>query len=354
MFFVNTEISAVRLPAVFYGRAGRSPQKAKGAAHMPGMITHYLCAEAVLPALPGQAREIIAGSRGLYQVGAQGPDIFFYYPPGFLTMGGIGSLMHKGGVSAFMAEAAAIIKAVDGNRKAAVLSYIAGYITHYCLDRAAHPYIYYKSGFPARGERAIKFSVAHRRFETAVDVLMLAGKKGEKPKDRRLWKMVRLSRKEADGVPAALSVAIYRAYGAVVTPRQIMRAVVFTRLFTRAAQSRKGRRKRFLAQAERIIDAGGVCSSLIHPQEAGGGKDLLNLANAPWKLPYDETSVMTDSFPELFDKAVNSAESMITALFDHACGKLSVPRFLEIIGDDSLTTGAPASMKLKFTIHEKS
>ncbi len=161
---------------------------------MPGFITHYLCAQAVLKSVSPNVSKAVARYGNLYNMGAQGPDIFFYYLPGLIKKRtkGIGVRMHQENPGAFILNISEEILNLREEDKPLIFAYTAGYLTHYALDAAAHPFVYARSNLrdDIRKRRAMRSSVEHRRLETSIDVQMLKLMSGEKPADYKLWQLI--------------------------------------------------------------------------------------------------------------------------------------------------------------------
>lgn len=323
---------------------------------MPGLITHYICGEAVLNKLPDDIKKTLQDNRLLYNVGTQGPDIFFYSLSCLLRkkLAGLGSKMHSGQFNAYLNALLDSAKTGGAGQTAALAAYLSGYITHYALDSSAHPYIYYKSGFKRDGERGsrLKYSVNHHNFETAVDVLLLKLVSSEKPSDKKLWQLIRVTQVEAAHVAEHISQAIDDAYQVPISPRQVYGAMSSMSRATRLLQSKTGRRKRFIELAEDISIGDRFISSLIHPQEITDGIDYLNVSKKPWCLPWDNTRQYDLSFVEMFEHAVAGSVTKINALFDYLDGKMEKNALLFLMGNNSFATGIDAGEAVRFQYHE--
>ncbi|MCL2461148.1 MAG: zinc dependent phospholipase C family protein [Defluviitaleaceae bacterium] len=322
---------------------------------MPGFITHYICGEAALKSLPAEIGETLYGYRQLYNIGTQGPDIFFYYFPGFLkkNMKNLGSHMHRANFSGFISG---MLNGMEGAGDDAglVFSYIAGFLTHYTLDYNAHPYVYYKSGFKAEGDKKSKFSysVDHRSFETAIDVLMLKLMSGERPADKKLWQLIRTEAPEAREVSKVMSQAINNAYGCDVSEKEIYKAMKYMVNITRLLQSRRGRRKKLMELSEELTVGEHAVSSLIHSQSVGDGVDYLNIGRKPWNMPWDNKTAVESSFPELYNRAVAEAVNLIVHTDMYRKGELGRDDLLAMIGNRSLASGVDSDEDVEFLYHE--
>ena len=93
-----------------------------------------------------RAKAVIAAHRTLYYWGAQGPDVFYFYKymkRGKKDLVELARSMHKQPPNIlFVAFERYILTLSEGERDAAT-AYLLGFITHYFLDSATHPFIAY-------------------------------------------------------------------------------------------------------------------------------------------------------------------------------------------------------------------
>ena len=114
---------------------------------MPSSVTHQLVAEETLKRLPDEIQKIIKKSPDEYYLGAQGPDVFFFYRIGCKSEFNLGRFLHRYrvyDVFSFFLNALrenTVPRFTPDSREKA-LSYILGYISHYCTDSAFHPFVY--------------------------------------------------------------------------------------------------------------------------------------------------------------------------------------------------------------------
>jgi len=325
-------------------------------ATMPGFITHYICGQAALHAAPLEAQEMIKPYQQLFNIGTQGPDIFFYYIPGFLkkNMRHVGIEMHKHHFGAFMQSITDILLAetLPESSRAPIFAYICGYLTHYALDATAHPYVYFKTGTRQKGDkaRAIKYSVNHRKFETAIDVLMLDLMSSEKPADYKLWQLIKSDSESAQIAAGAISEALYEAYDRNISPREVQKAMMYMVNITRVLQSRTGRRKRLMELMENLTVGEHLVSSIIHMQNVTDGVDYMNIEKNLWHFPGHDELEKSDSFIEMYHEAVNESTDMITALCQYMHDEISREQLTAIMGDRSLSTGLGADGLMPGTV----
>jgi len=326
---------------------------------MPAQITHYLCGQAVLSALPYDTSITIRKYHNLYNVGAQGPDIFFYYITGMLKkrFRGMAHKMHGSNVGNFIRAMAEGLKDMPQElteTREASLAYFCGYLTHYCLDCATHPYVYFKTGFKKQGEKGsrLKYSAYHVRFETSIDTLMLKLIKGIEPKEQNFWRIIKTTKKEAATAADFIGDCITKAYKIPTLGKNVISAMEHMVFITRIIQSNKGRRKRLLAFAESMIYKEQLFSSLIHQQKVDDGLDYLNEKKTPWNVPWDKNISSDSSFQELFNIGINESINLINLLQKYLNAGLAIEEFLNAAGDRSLNSGQPIGDNIIFKHHD--
>jgi hypothetical protein len=307
---------------------------------MPGFITHYLCAQAVFTQIRKPAQSIIKQQKNLYNLGSQGPDIFFYYLPGFLKKRtrDIGQRIHHGGIGDFILEMADYMRNTGKTEtQCLIFAYTAGFLTHYALDASAHPYVYAKTSSHSR--TVMQNRVDHRKLETVIDVLMLKLLSGEKPAQHKLWHLIRAETAQMKTAAHAVSAALKTVYGRNVRPVEVYKAMRYMIQLTRILQSRNGRRKRCLELAENTVLGVPLVSSIIHMQRVADESDCLNIKKAVWQTPWDRQTDKNDSFVELYQIAVAEGTSMVDGLYRFSQGEMTRNHFIDRIGNRSLHTG---------------
>lgn len=122
---------------------------------MPACLAHYQFGRDVLNSLDESIRAAVLACPREYDIGQQGPDIFFFYQPyrrNRITAYGV--LRHN-------EPAARMLSPILNNIHCkASLSYFAGLVCHFVLDKWCHPYVNAHSGD----------SAGHARMESAFDL----------------------------------------------------------------------------------------------------------------------------------------------------------------------------------------
>ncbi len=127
---------------------------------MPALYAHYHFGNAALEDLSSDLKELINTHRELFDIGVQGPDIFFYYHPlKNNPVARYGNQMHDAKAAAFFAPLKNILSE-NIKDAAAISAYLLGFTCHYAFDTLAHPYI---------AKKIIVSHVSHYAIESDYD-----------------------------------------------------------------------------------------------------------------------------------------------------------------------------------------
>lgn len=137
---------------------------------MPATYAHRRFGAEIYERLPENLKGIVSREREVFDIGLHGPDIFFYYK--VLKKNPVnahGNEMHDEKAGAFFGPAREAYLSSE-NREAS-LSYLLGFLCHYALDSACHPYI----------ENKIRVSgITHAEIESEFERFLLE-KDGKDP-----------------------------------------------------------------------------------------------------------------------------------------------------------------------------
>ncbi len=136
---------------------------------MPDIVVHAAFGRDVKQALPGEIRDMLSDSS--YTFALFGPDLWFLYRP-WKRREGRGRMMHTTKPGAFLMALADRVKESPAQKD--LFSYLAGFLCHYALDTATHPYIIHMT------EEKYHFPRCHMSFEHSLDMeeLRRAGLEG--------------------------------------------------------------------------------------------------------------------------------------------------------------------------------
>jgi hypothetical protein len=323
---------------------------------MPSEILHILFGEDLLAALDGELsprfpsptgqtlQAFQSASPAAFALGCQGPDIFYHSQGRRPVALEYGTLLHRRG---FGTLSAALLE--GGLPDPSLGAYALGFMTHAFLDRAAHPYIVYKSvplaGKP--GENAPFFRVfprgrgAHPFFERILDVLMLEKLRGIPVSS---WEGGGLLSTAGERPPPGLkdlwgrslrAVFPERAGGDPNLSRRLDNAFADSASFYRFTDPRL-RDDSFPGGGEEVSRARGLLYR--YPERLPEDIDFLNEGGKPWAHPVSGREDRR-SVPELYRDAVRGAAAVLAPVIGEYLWRGNFPRAraAQVIGDGGLS-----------------
>jgi len=304
---------------------------------MPGFLSHYIAGQTALNSATSTIHSVISQYERLYNLGTQGPDIFFYYLPGLLSKRTrkMGEQMHQSNLSAFITHMAKLARKASSKRRDIIFAYTAGMALHYALDTNAHPYVYALTHRDNASK--IKNSTNHRKLETAIDTALLKLVSSKAPADYSQWEIINPNQSQMIVAATAASLAIGSVYNRNLTPQDVKQAMRYMVRVTRVMQSRKGRRKKWMGLIENLTIRQPLHSSLIHDQLVKG--DFLNQQRKTWKAPWEGFEFCSDSFIDRYKTAVDEGLQATQMLYDYIYGDTPLKELSQKLGNRSLKTG---------------
>lgn len=298
---------------------------------MPHIYAHNKMAELVQDNLSDQAGKIVKTYDQAFFIGAQGPDPFFVYPSIKNAGYKYGVLLHKYKTGEIMSSF--IDTAMEDQvQRDLYFSYIAGYLCHYSLDCAAHPYILYMAG---KG-------IGHTQFETYIDVELMHYY-GTDSYKTPLYSYLNISEEDALKIGRLYESAISNVYDIPIKDKDYYKALKTLKKAHRALYDKNGRKIKTLGVIERAIKKPYMLTCVINPNRSV--HNSLNKYNQPWCLPWDSSKVKTDSFLDIQSKSAEEASMFIDALYKAMYIQEDTEAVKQLIGSRSFETGMPFEQK---------
>jgi hypothetical protein len=360
---------------------------------MPSQILHTLFGEDVIAEIyrriaprfgivAGKAMEKITSThKKAFALGCQGPDIF-YHSQGRRPVGlEYGALLHRRGAGIFTAG---LLKMGlpdpppdeedirMGRREKginALGAYALGFMTHALLDRAAHPYIVYKSGWVSpHNPETLRYAKSHAFFERILDALMLERLRGEAIST---WDQEGILAEVCENPPLGLKELLARALVLSFPERAGKDEKLSRRIENTFADCEYFYR---LTDPRRTSPAGGgpkaprgpptepanagegfprEVLAYIFPEKLPAGVDFLNLEKTPWhypvgnldsnesrwRVPAGAEAEDNRSFPEIYSQAIISAAESISPVITEylATGIFPIKEAAQAIGNGGLS-----------------
>lgn len=295
---------------------------------MPALITHHLFGEESIDRLP---QGVIASDeeRIAFILGNQGPDPFFFHmlTPRIFDCMSLAQVMHRSRMSrqfSCLRDGVSHLQPRDANLGRA---FALGLLSHYVLDRNAHPFVYEQQFGIVESDPELEASGSqvHAVLESDLDVLMLQLKRDgatveDYPPAGEIVTTDRINR--VAGV--LMSYVAGRVYGIDIPVGEYGGAVADMQLLYRTIEPAGSAKTRAIALLEGLVHDYSLLDGLAHrvttelPERAG------NLGHLTWKNPFTD-EVSNESFPEVFNRA----------LVDYEC---TVARFIETGDMEAVTS----------------
>lgn len=323
---------------------------------MPSLITHYLCGEGWLKKLDNnEIKSLILKHRSAFNIGTQGPDIFFYYRiwPWSKTKGidKIGSKMHNSKVSLIFLEGIKYIKEAKTNKEL-LTAYFLGYASHLALDSITHPYIYYMTGFEGEAGFKQKYSCYHSKFEKAIDILMLEREFKLSHLDLKVKDLIFIKPFEANILGGLYERILLNTFQLQLSPQEVSIAILDMIKVYSLLEDKKGKKMCLFEWLEKKLRYTSYVSSNIYPHILNNSLDYLNLQRKPWHPPWDNSQINRESFVDLFDKAIYDMDTLCKSLYLCIEGEKPVDHVMKIIGNRSYITGVDCDRTIVMKYHD--
>ena len=321
---------------------------------MPGFTTHYiLCMKAYNDLSNNSLKYIISKYRWLYQLGLQGPDIFFYYIPVLRHRDyrNVGSYMHEHHIRDFFSNyLRGLAKINSRQQREEGLAYFCGYLCHYIGDSICHPYVYGRIGYDAKAPTSQAHG-RHAALENDLDAILLWKYKKKKPSQFNQTATICLNGMEMQFISHFLAEVINETYYPItysnnfqVSSSMVYRSIMALRFGCRTLADPKGSKRDKIAFVEHIFLKNPVASTKLVTDDVHNPRQCLNLDHETWCNPWDRRLASQASFPELFRQCLARCSSVYSILNNDIIGsrnspRLDVLRLLDELGSYSYHSG---------------
>ncbi len=316
---------------------------------MPGFTTHYLFGtDAYRRISSKRVRQNLKYNHSAFALGLQGPDLFFYYLPSYLMhRENIGALAHRKDTGRFFAnllESRSLF--ADKNRHLDIAdAYIMGFLGHYTLDCAIHPYVYAFTGYdPKTPPSNTEYFGQHAYFETEIDNELLYRKKHLRPSQFHQNATIHLTPLQRRVIVRMLVHAYRNTYPNILASEVMLGgAPLWMKSGTSLLHDPSGRKKVLARLVEKILLGRAFLSPMLASDYYRFIQDPLNLSRRRWMHPW--TKKWSDaSFQDLYQdaahlysKRLKNYEQLVSGGF----AENDLKRFLNDYGNRSFLSGLP-------------
>ncbi len=278
---------------------------------MPGFITHLSFGEQSLSFIDSKnTKYVIDAHLASFNLGLQGPDIFFYHIPAYLFYKkNIGNIMHQRDVMLFFDSLLDSRNSFGDNHDRHICdAYIMGFIGHYTLDVSCHPYIYYKSDHFNNLKRSGLYDFGkHVSLETDIDHIVLEHYKKLKPSEFDYAKAVKPSQHAQAVITELLFNALNKTYTNNFTRKGTIKHAItsFVKL-NHLMKDPTGKKKYRVRKIEQLLFKHCVISAMIPSDTKIKFSDPCNTFHNTWHNPWNPSIPRSESIFDLINKSMPS------------------------------------------------
>lgn len=284
---------------------------------MSGFVTHYVFGLKAVKIFDSSTvlADYINEHRQVYDMGLQGPDMFFYY---FLSKifykRNIGSIMHTKDIGKFKKNFLEIcLSQKDEKKKKVGISYFAGFVGHCALDCACHPYVYAVTDYAHKGKN---YFSKHVELELDIDYINARRILGQDLYEYRKNDKFALTGEETEYLADIYVKALRKTYPRMKIPKRRMKFII--RIFKHNNvffTDRFGIKKKIVGSVEqRILRRKVISPMFVVKSEKRSCEDVLNEKCVTWISPWEIERKRNESFDMLFDNALNRYTDALTEL----------------------------------------
>lgn len=274
---------------------------------MPAVIVHRLFGEQVLQNLPSG---LVASDSELisFLIGCQGPDPLFFRwrttPQAAKKSARLASAMHSSHMSAQLKALREGVEHIPADNSSDARAFALGWLCHYCLDRAAHPYIYSLQNAIIEVDPSLKpaASGVHAIIEGDLDSWLLWQLREMSPKDYGIHHAIEHTPEISQVAGALVSSMSGSVYHEPIPPLHYTQALADMYTFYRLIEPAGSTSVRNLAGLEHLVRPYSQISCMAHRDVSDSPSNWTNDQHLPWINPFTGAS-STESFLDILDRA---------------------------------------------------
>lgn len=311
--------------------------------NMPGLITHYIFGKETYNYIyDDRIKCVIDKHKDAYNLGLQGPDIFFYDMTHSIKNHGFnyGRLMHNTNTGGFFTNCLKGIALLSGEKQEIALAYTYGLLCHFALDSYAHPYIFYHACFKIDNKTdKHNSSVSHTFFESLIDSEMLRIKRGLSINNIRRQDLVYVSPQDVNVISNLFTYAFNKTFTQYTTPASVANSIRNTYFVNAMLQGENIFKIKSVGVFEKTFSKASLITGILYSKNHTIPWDVLNRDHNYWCEPWDNSIPRTSSFIDVYEDAAIYASKLINDADSIVNFHLKMDEFIKRIGNRSYITG---------------
>lgn len=280
--------------------------------------------------MPQKSLAILKDSEPWFNLGCQGPDIFYHNMRTKPLAISYGSLVHRRGWESMGKALLGVdTHGLDERQARAWEAFVLGWLTHGPVDRVAHPFIVYRSGWQVPGKPETgRYLGNHPFYERVLDVFLWEHQTASGIENFDQEKALVPPDDFSEDFARLLAQALQKAYPS----RAMNDDALETRMYNSfqdswnvyrfsAPKSTRVSSSWGNAFIQSLMQRGVRALRLIYPENFERDTDWANESNSEWMEPCMPERKSRKSFFTLMDEAVHNATADLAALAMGEYGK---------------------------------
>lgn len=307
---------------------------------MPAYASHYVFATEMMERLQQCANEKLNQDAVIF--GTQGADIFFFHRALPTMLGkscrAVGSALHRAKPSILFDAMATYLR--DHPTDVIAHSYAYGFLCHYALDRAVHPFVYAIQDVAMRRNPHLRGFTVHNTIEFSLDNILLNQKMGLlEPWLFNTAMTVPTSEDVIEHIAQLLGSVIGSTVPLAVKKEEILQALRDTKAMQKATFDPSGVKRKMIEGLEWVASpvlAGYKLSVMIRPHQLEVCQKYTNVSHGVWHNPNNADIARYESFFDLYEHACEECVQLVQGFSDAITTGASMAR---CTGNISFLTG---------------
>ena len=325
---------------------------------MPSIVTHYLFSEDVQKRTTKDIQETILKSHKIYNLFAQSFDNLFYYNLLNIKSGKdirkLGNNAQRTYINDYFKNIIETIKENHLEKNSDVLAYLYGSLTHYILDSTCHPFVIYQAGWVSEKKESLKYRGNHEKIEVNIDAIYYEEKEKKPLYQANLANSIlpnlQFSKELKNTITTTFETTFHQKNIGNIYEKSARQGHTIIKYFvTDHFGIKKMAYKIFdLVFSKNPIKYQNLSFYIKHPNY-----EFLNRTHKPWCNPTDKSLKSTESFDDLYNKALKDAEEIFLLTNQVINNEISMDFYLEKLGNKSYTSGLDWKKDVTFIYFKK-
>ena len=308
---------------------------------MPATITHAFFAKDLYDILPENIVEKIDFDR--VKMFSQSTDPLMFYNlcsvlPG-KNIRKFQKYFHDNKSQDFFINLLTYIRSINLEDKD-TYSFLTGFISHYVLDSIIHPYVVYKTGiFDKKRPSTYKYNNIHHFMESFIDMDMVRRRLRVNPYTYDFTKYCFDGKAFSKDLNKAINYTFYTTFNIKDMSKIYYKSLKQTKCYLKAFRMDKHGTKKVMYKVLDTITPRRCFrfEAISYHQPLEDKHNFLNNKHLEWRSPINYDMTSTESFVDLYLKALKEAKRIVQLSFDFLDGKNI--KLEEVFDNTSYITG---------------